>query len=241
MIKAFKLALKRSFSSNQSKRASQAVGYYEEAKKAETSERNLVRALELYTNAIENGEKKDSSIKDFASSLHQLGFTKEAVRLMEDCEPYYEGNKEKYLRLRDNLQVQINPTGKHLCRYILVEGVSEDIRRLESEEQVKSALFRCPKRIKKLSFLQDFSLAGPIKVCPIGLAANILVEFESFSAAKKTLETFLFDEWFASDLYWVNGATMRIACVASDGKKDFEEGFIVDDKSIQDYMSNMKE
>ena len=106
---------------------------------------------------------------------------------MEDCEPYYEGNKEKYLRLRDNLQIQINPTGKHLYRYILVENLSEDIKRLGCEEHVKTALFKSPKRIKKLYFLQDFSLADPTQVCRIGLAANILIEFESFSAAKKTL------------------------------------------------------
>jgi len=49
-----------------------------------------------------------------------------------------------------------------------------------------------------------------------------LVEFESFSAAKKTLESFYFDEWFASNLYWVNMTNMRIVCSASDGKKDFE-------------------
>ena len=52
IIKAFKLALKRYFSISQTKRAPQIISYYEEAKKAETSERHLVRALELYTKAI---------------------------------------------------------------------------------------------------------------------------------------------------------------------------------------------
>jgi hypothetical protein len=56
----------------------------------------------------------------------------EAVRLMDDCESYYDGNKEKYFRLRDNLEIQINPTGKHLCRYILVENISQEIKQLES-------------------------------------------------------------------------------------------------------------
>jgi len=47
------------------------------------------------------------------------------------------------------------------------------------------------------------------------------VEFESFSAAKKTLESFNFDEWFGSNLYWVNMTNMRIVCSAFDGKNDF--------------------
>lgn len=32
---------------------------------------------------------------------------------MDDCEDYYDGNKEKYHRLRDNLKGQLRPTGKH--------------------------------------------------------------------------------------------------------------------------------
>jgi hypothetical protein len=42
---------------------------------------------------------------------------------MDDCEYYYDGNKEKYLRLRDNLSAQIKPTGKHECRYILLDVI----------------------------------------------------------------------------------------------------------------------
>jgi hypothetical protein len=63
-----------------------------------------------------------------------------------------------------------------------------------------------------------------------------LVEFESFSAAKKTLESFYLDELFGSNLYWVNSEDMRIVCAAMDGKYDFEEGFIVSNELICQHL-----
>lgn len=140
LIKTFKTALKRYFSKDSCDKKkpykyteSSEGGYYEEAKFAETGERDLIKALGLYIKAIEHGEKKDSSIKDFASSLHQLGHTREAVNLMDDCELYYDGNKEKYFRLRDNLELQIRPTGKHLCKFLLIENLSHALKQIESE------------------------------------------------------------------------------------------------------------
>lgn len=53
--------------------------HYEQAKHAETSERNLLKALTLYLQATWAGEKIDSCIKDFASVMHQLGETAAAV------------------------------------------------------------------------------------------------------------------------------------------------------------------
>jgi len=68
----------------------------------------------------------------------------------------------------------------------------------------------------------------------------LLVEFESFSAAKKTLESFYFDEWFGSNLYWVNMTNMRIVCSASDGKRDFEDGFIVSEEILNEEIESDK-
>lgn len=34
---------------------------------------------------------------------------------------------------------------------------------------------------------------------------------------------------------------MKIVCAASDGKKDFEEGFIIDDVMIENYINSEKE
>lgn len=52
---------------------------YEVGKRAETVERNLDKALRLYAKSASEGEKIDSCIKDFASVLHQMGYTKEAI------------------------------------------------------------------------------------------------------------------------------------------------------------------
>ena len=46
---------------------------YEQAKTAETIDRNLHKAALLYGDAAQKGEKIDSCIKDFASIVHQMG------------------------------------------------------------------------------------------------------------------------------------------------------------------------
>jgi len=55
------------------------IGYsltiYERAKSAETEERDLIKAIQMYTEAAKKGDRIDSCIKDFASVLHQLGYT----------------------------------------------------------------------------------------------------------------------------------------------------------------------
>lgn len=48
--------------------------------------------------------------------------------------------------------------------------------------------------------------------------------FDSFSAAKKTLDTFDYAEWFAFDKYWMD-TDLYLVCEASDGKEDFDQGF----------------
>ncbi len=85
-----------------------------------------------------------------------MGYTREAVKFMDDCELYYDGNKDKYFRLRDNLEIQIRPTGKHLCKYLLIENISREIKNLKTEEEIKTCLFKSPKRIKSIKILEDF-------------------------------------------------------------------------------------
>lgn len=55
---------------------------YEQAKEAETTHRELLRAAYLYTEAAKNGEKIDSCLKDFASIVHQMGETGLAVSFL---------------------------------------------------------------------------------------------------------------------------------------------------------------
>lgn len=49
--------------------------YYNIAKESETKTRNLQKALNYYVQAAKQGEKINSCIKDFASVLHQCGYT----------------------------------------------------------------------------------------------------------------------------------------------------------------------
>jgi hypothetical protein len=46
----------------------------------------LKKALKLYGLSAKKGEKIDSCIKDYASVLHQLGYTQEAIILLEHLE-----------------------------------------------------------------------------------------------------------------------------------------------------------
>lgn len=73
-----------------------------------------------------NGEKINSCIKDFASVLHQCGYTNKAISFLEEMRPVYKGEKQKYDRLIKNLQHQLKPTGKHDYTNILIDLV--DIR-----------------------------------------------------------------------------------------------------------------
>lgn len=55
---------------------------YEQAKEAETAQRQLLQAAQLYTEAAKSGEKVDSCLKDFASIVHQMGETALAVSFL---------------------------------------------------------------------------------------------------------------------------------------------------------------
>lgn len=94
---------------------------YEDAKRAETNERNLTKALSLYAKSVLEGDRIDSCIKDFASVLHQMGYTKEGVEFLSILRSYYEGDINKYDRLRTTLERQLTPSGKHECRTIAFE------------------------------------------------------------------------------------------------------------------------
>jgi hypothetical protein len=88
---------------------------------AETSERNLAKAAALYAAAARKGEKLDSCIKDFASIMHQRGQTQIAVSFLQEARPYYHGDLRKFDRLLLTLQRQLEPSGKHLCKSLLLE------------------------------------------------------------------------------------------------------------------------
>ncbi len=53
----------------------------------------------------------------------------------------------------------------------------------------------------------------------------MVLDFDSFSAAKKTLETFKSEEWFGIKKYWMRGN--MVTCQATDGRQDFEKKLVV--------------
>jgi hypothetical protein len=119
---------------------------YEEAKKAETIDRNLHRAIALYAKSASEGEKIDSCIKDFASVLHQMGYTKEAVEFLSTLRSFYEGDINRYDRLRSTLERQLTPSGKHECKSILFELPSQE----KPTKEFLDSLFENSSRIKNV-------------------------------------------------------------------------------------------
>jgi len=62
------------------------------AKRAEYMERDLEKAEKLYRQAVEEGERLESSIKDLATVIHQLGRTQEAIDFLILHRPTYQGD-----------------------------------------------------------------------------------------------------------------------------------------------------
>jgi hypothetical protein len=69
--------------------------------------------VRLYSKSAREGVKIDSCIKDFASVIHQMGYTTDAVSFLTNMRQYYIGDVPKYDRLIETLGRQIIPSGKH--------------------------------------------------------------------------------------------------------------------------------
>jgi len=61
----------------------------------------------LYVEAARKGEKIDSCLKDFASILHQMGSTDQAISFLKEARGLYRGDLQKYDRLLTTLQKQL--------------------------------------------------------------------------------------------------------------------------------------
>lgn len=121
-----------------------APSLYEQAKEAETSHRQLDRAAELYAEAAKSGEKIDSCLKDFASVVHQMGETSLAVSFLREARRYYQGDLLKFDRLVTTLDKQINPSGKHQTKHLLVELSTP----MQANSETLEALFQNTSRIR---------------------------------------------------------------------------------------------
>ena len=109
----------------------------------------------MYCYAAKKREKILSSIKDFASVVHQLGQTSKAVDFLEHFKPVLTPHLpsiqlEKYLNLIKNFRNQeVKPTGKHSIKRILMD--LKEIKINEIKGRIIDNLFNNTNRIQNYS------------------------------------------------------------------------------------------
>ena len=151
-------------------------------------ERDLDKALHYYHQALKEGYKKDSTIKDLAGVLHQKGKTQEAVEFLRKHRGHYQGDLLKYDNLTENLARQVMlPSGRNLNKFILVANLDRDT----TADDIR-ILFGNSSRIQSVIFYKDLSFT---QLAQPGELPSCLVEFPSYSAARKTVDTFLFEDF----------------------------------------------
>ena len=118
----------------------------------------MKKALKLYGLSARRGYKIDSCIKDYASVLHQMGYTKEAISFLEHLQKFYGGDLNRYERLKNTLAKQIKPSIKHDCKSMLLElPVKERV----SQELLES-MFHNATRIRGAKVYSNLALnEGP--------------------------------------------------------------------------------
>ena len=70
--------------------------------------------------------------------------------------------------------------------------------------------------------------------CSANRGRWLVLDFQSFSAAKKTLETFDADTWFGINKYWLREG--QVVCEATGQREDFETGPVVTDKEVEEVL-----
>lgn len=162
---------------------------YAMAKNAEYKFRDLDKAEYYYQQAIFQGDRPESAVKDLASLMHQRGKTKEACEILERYKNLFKNDFEKYTNLYNTLKKQIESTGncQNKCLKmspLTAEITSEEIRRF----------FTNSVRIQQVSLhIQDVD----------GKAIHYaLLSFNSHSSARKTLEGF--HHWDKYKVEWVS-------------------------------------
>ncbi|OMJ66541.1 hypothetical protein SteCoe_36579 [Stentor coeruleus] len=164
---------------------------YAQAKTAEYAERNIDKAEQLYRQAILENDRKESAIKDLASLLHQKGRTNEACELLKSSCEHFQSNTESFMNLLNTLQNQQRSEGNSKNKIIKISGLQS----WQTEDHVKN-LFKNPLRIKALSFDNEKFQGGINYYC--------IVQFNSHSSARKTLEGFC--EWDRCRVEWVSSS-----------------------------------
>jgi len=181
---------------------------YTEAKKAEY-DGNIELAAELYLKAIDEDDRVDSSIKDYAGILHMKGETKAAIDFMESQSDKHKsslGFRNLLSQLKAALERELSNEGSGLPRIILVSIDQGKAKVVINFESLRSIIPNCLK-ITRLTFV------NPTVVDGLPQSVNVLVEFGSHSAARKAVMVSKHESvkcvWAPENLIDGNGALLR--------------------------------
>lgn len=176
---------------------------YSKAKRAEYIEKNLSQAEKLYKQAIDQGDRAESAIKDLAGVMHQQGKTIEAIDFLKSHQDLF-NDTVKYENLLMNLRRQIVQRGNRLNKHLKISNLPQN-----SDKKFVAKLFAKPERISEIEIFS-------IKEECFGI-----VKFASHSAARKTLESFADFEKYKVEWYTVSGECAgEVLNGKCDGKKE---------------------
>ena len=161
---------------------------YALAKHAEYKQRNLDMAEKFYLQAINQGDRAESAVKDLASLMHQRGKTKEACEMLVKHSYLFKNDQEKYTNLYNTLKKQIDSSGNCQNKCLKMSSLASDV----TPNFIKS-LFSNPIRIQEVTVKSE-EIDGK-------LLHFALLCFNSHSSARKTLESF--HSWDKYKIQWV--------------------------------------
>lgn len=157
---------------------------YALAKRAEYIQKDLQLAKFYYEQAIEQGDRGESAIKDIASILHQEGLTQKACEFLSEHQQYFKDHK-KFENLLTSLQKQIVPSENCLKRILKLSPVPD----LASGESILG-LFKNSSRVLEVEFHYYNN------------TRCAFLKFQSHSSARKTLEGLI--SWENQKVEWVS-------------------------------------
>lgn len=162
---------------------------YALAKIAEYKDRDLDKAEFYYKQAITNGERVISAIKDLASLMHQRGKTKAALEYLEKNKHLFKNDQEKFENLYSTLEKQLSASANSQNKRIKISNLNSSATESDIHQ-----MFENPVRIKSIEFSNESIHKHLNNFC--------IVSFNSHSSARKTLEGF--HHWDKYKVEWIN-------------------------------------
>lgn len=172
---------------------------YTEAKKAEY-DGNIELAMDLYLKALQENDKAESAIKDYAGLLHMKSQTKAAIDFMETQSKEREvsqGFRNLLTQLKGTHERESSSDFQHLHKTVLV-SVDAALDTMIQYETIRAMLPNFLK-ISKITFVNPVLNGNGFP-----LSRQAVIEFSSHSAARKAVTVTKHDAitccWAPSDL-----------------------------------------